>query len=395
MDRDAILARRALFVASALSSLLGPRTLAAEPDAVCPRKVPSSDEIAAAHELYKQGVVQSKAGDYAGALERMEQAYVLAPLPKILVSIAQLARENEDWVRAFTRARLALSCPETELGEGRALAQQIVEEAEGRIGRVVIRTVPDGAELEVDDQVVGTTPLAEPLIVNPGEHTLTARWPRGAEARSQSIVISAGQELTVDLAAPPDECWNEPCVCLQPCLAPPFKEHRARFGAGLGYTFWLDTIDDDVDNDGHGLNARAFYELPFGDIAVLQAGLGVTPTRLPDGTLVPVGADIALLAKPDPFVVGLELSAGYLFADDPIARSSAFVESKLVLGYAVSEQVVIGARAGSFLSLREDALRPSWLSVGAFLTYTFGLACHEDGYPVHCEEPEHAAEASR
>lgn len=395
MDREVILARRAMFVASALSGFVGSRALA-QPAIACPDKAPSADELAMARELFNQGVERSNSGDFAAALERLEKAHTLAPHPKLSVSIAQIAEQTEDWALAFNHARLALSCDPEKLGEGRERAEAILQRAETKIARLTLQSSPEGAEIEVDGQSAGTTPLTEPLILNRGRHTITARWPGTGAAVSHSVELAEGEKRALQLEAPPDDCLREPCVCLQPCLEPPLTEPRNRFGVGLGYTAFVDTLENG--NTGHGVNARAFYELALSESVVLRLGLGATPAFIPDGSLIPVGVDLAFLFKPGPVVVGPELSTGYLFADDDVARSSPFMNPKLVLGYALSEQVVVGAQIGPFWSVHEleggDAVRPGWLSAGAFLSYAFGPACAEDGYPVRCEQPEYES-ASR
>jgi hypothetical protein len=390
-DRETILARRALFVASALSGAMSSRAIAAEPEPTCaPPTSPSAEQLATARELFLSGTKLGQMGAHEEALEHLERAYALVPNPTLLVMIAETAGASGDWARAFTRAELALGCKEVR-GNWRARAIEIVDQASARIARLIIETRPDGAELELGEQPIGKAPLGKPVIVNPGQHRLTARWPSGGTTSAEIVVAGAENRIIVLDEPPSDECLLEPCVCLQPCLSLPTKQRRPRFGAALGYTSFIDVTADEHSNTGHGLGARAYYELPFGERASFEIGLAVTPALIPGGSLIPIGGSFALLLRTEPLLVGPMLSAGYVLADDAAARSSIFVHPELVLGLPVSEKVLIGAHLGPFLSLRakddDRSFGVGWLGAGVFLSYAFGPACTEEGRPRTCEEP--------
>jgi hypothetical protein len=96
------------------------------------------------------------------------------------------------------------------------------------------------------------------------------------------------------------------------------------------------------------------------------------------------------------------LSTGYVIAHDDgspgdrsVARSSIFANPELVFGFELSEQVMIGAHIGPFWSLQarhdDRTLGAGWLTSGVFLSYAFGRACDEEGYPVRTEPRDEVA----
>jgi hypothetical protein len=259
----------------------------------------------------------------------------------------------------------------------------------------------------LDGESVGTTPLAEPLVVNPGRHELNVRWPATRVSMTQVVVVGAADQQTVTLTAPAaDECLDEPCVCLQPCLEPPLERvRRPRFGVGLGYSAWLDVIDDDLVNTGHGARAQLFLDFPLGELVTVRGGLSTLPTHTQTGALVPIGIELALLVTPRPLVLGVSASQGYVWSSDDgdrnqrhVARSGMFIHPELALGLELSERFTLGARGGPFFSgqVRSDipSFRAGWITAGAFLTYSFGAACQGYGDPVPCSELDEATGSS-
>jgi hypothetical protein len=65
------------------------------------------------------------------------------------------------------------------------------------VGRVIIATNVEGATVVVDGNAVGTSPLAEPLELNPGGHALVASK-EGYRSYRGTVVVSPGSEQRVD-----------------------------------------------------------------------------------------------------------------------------------------------------------------------------------------------------
>lgn len=81
------------------------------------------------------------------------------------------------------------------LGEYRAQ----LEAVRARMGRLVVTTDVEGAEVLVDGRAVGTTPLAGPILLLPGEHGIVAR--RGQiTTPEEHVTLQSGEVRTVRIA---------------------------------------------------------------------------------------------------------------------------------------------------------------------------------------------------
>ena len=57
-----------------------------------------------------------------------------------------------------------------------------------------VSVVPEGAEVFVDEEFVGTSPLADPIDVSPGPHRVRARLPGGP---FKHVNVTVGRRITV------------------------------------------------------------------------------------------------------------------------------------------------------------------------------------------------------
>jgi hypothetical protein len=113
------------------------------------------------------------------------------------------------------------------------------------VARVEVVTAPDGALVQVDGRSIGETPLEEPLVLGPGDHTVVATL-SGHRPAERKIRVSAGDTLRVEFSletdevvvaevTPPEE--PEPAVEGPPTVSAvrqPRRELR-RFGVNASY----------------------------------------------------------------------------------------------------------------------------------------------------------------
>lgn len=76
----------------------------------------------------------------------------------------------------------------------RADAQPAAPQA---MGTLVIQAA-DGAEVRVDDSVIGITPLPGPWTLNPGEHVVEVK-PASGEPTVRRVTVGAGERAVIDL----------------------------------------------------------------------------------------------------------------------------------------------------------------------------------------------------
>ena len=162
---------------------------------------PTPDDLKEARAHYNRGIDSVGRREYRAAATELERAYQLAPTYKILYNIG-LAYDE---LGSYPAALRAL---ERYLAEGASLAPaQQKAEAErrvavlrARVGRVDVRRAA-GATIAIDGAVVGTTPLAEPLVVVAGEHEIVATAEGVAPVR-KVIDVAGGATVTLDLEPP-------------------------------------------------------------------------------------------------------------------------------------------------------------------------------------------------
>lgn len=155
-----------------------------------------------AQRLFEAGVAALTAGDAAGAAEAFAQSHALYPHPGTLKNLAAsleaASRPVEAW-EAWNELleRYGSVVSEAARAEARARAAALDE----RLARVVVTTEPPGAKLEVDGRSVGTTPLATPVRLEPGDHSFTARL-EGRETATRAVTLAPGDNPPVELDLP-------------------------------------------------------------------------------------------------------------------------------------------------------------------------------------------------
>jgi tetratricopeptide (TPR) repeat protein len=132
-------------------------------------------------------------GEYERALAAYMKAYELVANPKIFFPIGTAEERLERWVDAATHYKRFL-LQATDIDDKlRAVAQQRLDNVKLNIGVLVLNVTPEEAQVVIDGDPVGTTPLAEPLYLAPGDHTLLLTAD-GYKPLEQPLAIEAGSE---------------------------------------------------------------------------------------------------------------------------------------------------------------------------------------------------------
>jgi PEGA domain len=167
---------------------------------------PSSD----AGRHFRRGVDLYSEADYAGALVEFKRAYVLAPSSAALYNVGEAQYQLQDYASALKTFRRFLA--EFGPGEGhRAEVERDVDVLRLRVGHLTITTAPNGADVSVDDQPVGRTPLGEPVLVSVGRRKVIASM-AGRVPVTRYLEVAAGDDLevTLPLAAPVESPASPP-----------------------------------------------------------------------------------------------------------------------------------------------------------------------------------------
>jgi hypothetical protein len=137
--------------------------------------------------------------DFAGALVKFQRAYELSRDPRLLWNMAACEKN----LRRYARMLRLIERYEK---EGGARSEQDREQARQLVGTVrllvsnvrVVVNEPD-ASVFVDDELVGKTPLTEPVLVDLGTHRIRVSKP-GYEEATLVQEISGASEMTLSFA---------------------------------------------------------------------------------------------------------------------------------------------------------------------------------------------------
>ena len=184
---------------------------------------------ARARKLLLDGNRLSERGLFLDALNKYKKARLIYPSSKIDLNIGStldaLGRRPE---AATYLARFLLQKGDA----SDKVVQQVRTFLEGikkKVGSVEVTCPEEGATVKVDGRVIGTTPLAVPIFLEPGEHRLIVT--KGAAgAFEKAVRLAAGQHDKLDAplisgSAPQAQPAPAPAPMLPP--APPPSVHPA------------------------------------------------------------------------------------------------------------------------------------------------------------------------
>ena len=162
---------------------------------------PLPDNVLEARDRYKRGTEFYKAGDFKLALIEFNKAYAVAPHFKILYNIGQVNMQLNNYAAALTAFRRYLSDGGDEIEAGRRAAIQAeLPMLIARTAEISVSSNVEGAEVQVDNAPVGTTPMA-PVLVDAGERVVSIHKD-GRTARKR-ITVAGNEELVVTLDLAP------------------------------------------------------------------------------------------------------------------------------------------------------------------------------------------------
>jgi len=199
------------------------------------------DDKKEADRHFKNGVSLFGEAKYAEALAEFERAYNLKPHPLVLYNLAGAHRalshygEAVAYYQRFLDEGKGLVDPKR-LAQGRAELDELMK----IVAQVVIAVEPADATVTVDGREAAAGEA--PLILGPGDHTVTARKD-GYRDGERTFRVAAGDSLRVELTLevpppePPPEVTPPPVVTPPPTVVSPpvamiATPRRSRFGVG-------------------------------------------------------------------------------------------------------------------------------------------------------------------
>jgi hypothetical protein len=154
---------------------------------------------------YERGLSLYQSGAYDAALVEFQTSYQLSKNAKLLFNIGVAANEAREHAVALGAFRKYLEEGGASISEEKQTAARgYIEQLELIVRDVSVATnAPAGAEVLVDDKVVGTSPLG-PTLMKIGRHRIVVT--AGARTASQAVDVASGKGmLTVRVDLPPIE----------------------------------------------------------------------------------------------------------------------------------------------------------------------------------------------
>jgi tetratricopeptide (TPR) repeat protein len=147
---------------------------------------------------FQRGVALYNEADYRAALVEFRRAYDIAPNAAVLYNIGQTYYQLQNYAAALSTLDRYL----TESGATaahRSEVEQTLATLQARVGKIAITTNLPDCEITIDDELVGKTPLREPLLVSIGRRKITAMR-EGRPAETRFVDVAAGDTVPITLA---------------------------------------------------------------------------------------------------------------------------------------------------------------------------------------------------
>jgi hypothetical protein len=171
------------------------------PSPPAPPDVPDSSTIEARRH-FKSGTKLYRDGNYGGALAEFEEAYRLKPGAGSLQNVALSQKGLFRYSEAATTLEQLLAKHSSELSDGeRRAVSDALTELKGLIASIKLRVQPEAARVLLDGRPLSRSDWAAPIVLNVGEHTLTADAP-GYTSERRLLRVAGGQRdvpVVVDL----------------------------------------------------------------------------------------------------------------------------------------------------------------------------------------------------
>lgn len=155
--------------------------------------------------LIRQGIESRRKRNDVVALELFRKAYDVRRSPRAAAQMGMAEIALGRWVDAEAHLQEAISVPSDPwIAKHQATLQDSLSRSREHLGRLEILGRPRGAEIVIEDVVVGTLPLAKPLTVRSGDCRFVIRAV-GYEPVSRNVDVAPGDltRETVVLSARP------------------------------------------------------------------------------------------------------------------------------------------------------------------------------------------------
>jgi len=158
---------------------------------------PADDPVTkAARARFNEGVEFFDKGQFEMARASFLQAYSLKKHPAVLLNLAHSCLKSGHPLEASKYFQQYLRESTTATAAQKADAESGLAESRTRLGRIEV-VAPAGTEIYLESDRIGVAPLAEPIDVEPGPHSITGK--KDGQSETTKIIMSAGQKSQAKL----------------------------------------------------------------------------------------------------------------------------------------------------------------------------------------------------
>lgn len=139
-----------------------------------------------------------QSGDFEQARGLYLKALAQRPSPQVVMGLGLSEFELRHFREAAENLEQALrTLPDSTAESQRKRVGAALLQAKTHVATLLVKTNREGANVRVDGKLIGKSPLAAPVFLEPGAHEISVQLESNSIARP--LALNAGQELQVDL----------------------------------------------------------------------------------------------------------------------------------------------------------------------------------------------------
>jgi tetratricopeptide (TPR) repeat protein len=163
------------------------------------RPPPSKQKLDEALTHFKGGVDLYEENDFAGALVEFKRAYDMSQDYHVLFNMAQTYYQLQNYAAALGTFERYLDAGGAAIDKKRhAYVEGEMQRLHGRVAQVRVTVNVAHADILVDDEKVGTSPLEQPITVSQGKRKITALV-AGKPPVIKTLEVAGGDSVDVTL----------------------------------------------------------------------------------------------------------------------------------------------------------------------------------------------------
>ncbi len=146
-----------------------------------------------ADQLAKQNKPDDAKAQYAEAINAYGKAIEVGDDPSYTLALAIVEDKAGDPASAFKHVKALLATQPPLKPDLIKKAQAKLDELDGKVGKVTLTVIPDGAQIMIGGKTVAEAPMTEPLVLSPGTYTVSFAAV-GFEPKDAELKVEAGSE---------------------------------------------------------------------------------------------------------------------------------------------------------------------------------------------------------